>query len=96
MVSSVPFRIFWMSVVERFLSSSITAASHCGSMNSKSICDAKIKRFAWGGTRVNPDSNACSIFAHQFSATPMGLLFAFSRFNSTTALADRGILLTKS
>ena len=49
-------------------------------MNSKSICDASTKRFVCGGTRVNPDSNACSTFELQSSLTPIGLLFAFSMF----------------
>ena len=95
-VSSVPRRIFSICVDERSSSSSITAAVQRGSMNSKSICEARTKRVAWGGTRHSPDSNASSTFAFQSSFNPMGLFFAFSMFSSTTALAERGIRLTKS
>ena len=85
-----------MSADEMTCFISMTAASQSGSMNSKSICDARANRFAWGGTRIKPDSNASSTFDFQSSFIPKGLLLAFSMFNRTTALAERGILLTSS
>ena len=61
-------------------------------MKSKSICDARTKRVAWGGTRTSPDSKACSTFALQFSFNPKAICFACSMFKSTTVLAEHGNL----
>ena len=74
-VSSVPRRIFRSGLIERSSLSSITAASQRGSMNSKSICDARTKRVAWGGTRDQPGLKGLLDLRTPILLQPQGAVF---------------------